>query len=425
MISSTLLALATLLDVLICHQQERPGFDSITEPKHASKARVAAASYAEKLLTDHKYFLDFLKSQRPTIRSATYTVLKSLIKNIPQAINEGNLKTFAVAILGAFNEKDPTCHPSMWDVMLLFSRRFPGGWTSLNVQKSILNPFWNFLRSGCFGSQQVSYPALILFLDSVPPKAVAGAKFFLEFFKNLWAGRRTSLSADRLAFFQAFKECLLWSLKNASRYKFFLLIVVVLSVFGSIYSMFVCALTLQKKILCIPLLSVTNFSSVCIRYNDDSDSVSHFQVTLVDNVLVKLLWKDFLTTGSSKGSEIINSGKEADSSEENVSHSKKVDMLSTKSPKPHMQELGKCFVEILIGIYGLDSNLLSVFIVELEDNCMAILQQAGNVESVERIILFMLLLEQHAVVKGATWPLVYIVGPMLGKSFSIIRSSVS
>ncbi|KAJ1437516.1 Zinc finger, RING-type [Sesbania bispinosa] len=377
-ISSTLLALATLLDVLICPQQERPGFENITtEPKHASKARVAAVSFTEKLLTDHKYFLDFLKSQRPTIRSATYSVLKSLIKNMPHAINQGNLKTLAGAILGAFNEKDPICHPSMWDVILLFSRRFPDGWNSLNIQKSILNPFWNFLRNGCFGSQQVSYPALVLFLDYMPPKAIGGDKFFLEFFKNLWVGRRTSLSADRLAFFQAFKECFLWSLKNAS------------------------------------------------RYNDGGESISHFQVTLVDNVLVKILWQDFLTTGSSKSYGIINSGKAADSSEENVSHNKKVDMLNTKYPMPYLQELGKCFVEILLGIYILDSNLLSVFTVKLEDNCKINLQQAGNMEIVERITFFMALLEQHAVMKGATWPLVYIVGPMLAKSFSIIRSSDS
>ncbi|KAJ1380216.1 putative E3 ubiquitin-protein ligase, partial [Sesbania bispinosa] len=345
-ISSTLLALATLLDVLICPQQERPGFENITtEPKHASKARVAAVSFTEKLLTDHKYFLDFLKSQRSTIRSATYSVLKSLIKNMPQAINEGNLKTLAGAILGAFNEKDPICHPSMWDVILLFSRRFPDGWNSLNIQKSILNPFWNFLRNGCFGSQQVSYPALVLFLDYMPPKAIGGDKFFLEFFKNL--------------------------------------------------------------------------------YNDGGESISHFQVTLVDNVLVKLLWQDFLTTGSSKSYGIINSGKAADSSEENVSHNKKVDMLNTKYPMPYLQELGKCFVEILLGIYKLDSNLLSVFTVKLEDNCKSNLQQAGNMEIVERITFFMALLEQHAVMKGATWPLVYIVGPMLAKSFSIIRSSDS
>lgn len=377
-ISSTLLALATLLDVLICLQQERPGFENITiEPKHASKARVAAVSFAEKLFKDHKYFLDFLRSPRPTIRSATYSVLKSLIKNIPQAINDGNIKTVAGAILGAFNEKDPTCHPSMWDVILLFSRKFPDGWSSLNIQKSILNPFWNFLRNGCFGSQQVSYPALVLFLDNVPPKSVGGDKFFLEFFKNLWVGRRISLSADRLAFFQALKECFLWSLKNAS------------------------------------------------RYNDGGDSINHFRVALVDNVLVKLLWKDFLVAGSSKANDIINTGKATDSSKENVSHNKKMDMLSMKYPMPYLQELGNCFVEILLGIYILDTNILFVFNEELEDNCMAALQKASNVDIVERIILFMLLLEKHAVLKGAIWPLPYIVGPMLAKSFSIIRSSDS
>lgn len=165
-------------------------------------------------------------------------------------------------------------------------------------------------------------------------------------------------------------------------------------------------------------------SSACIRYNDGGDSISHFRVALVDNVLVKLLWKDFLVAGSSKAND-INSGKATDSSEENVSHNKKVDTLNTKYPMPYLQELGKCFVEILLGIYILDSNVLSVFREELEDNCMGALQQECNVDIVERIILFILLLEKHAVLKGAIWPLPYIVGPMLAKSFSIIRSYVS
>lgn len=187
--------------------------------------------------------------------------------------------------------------------------------------------------------------------------------------------------------------------------------------------------------LCLPpqkesvkcLFSFCNQTIFCLyhRYNDGEDSISHFRVTLVDNVLVKLLWHDFFMTGSSKASDIINKGKEAHSSEENVSHNRNVDILNMKYPMPYLQELGKCFIEILLGIYIIDSNLLSVFIMELEDNCMNVLQQAGNVEIVERIILFMLLLEQHAVTKGATWPLVYIVGPMLAKSFSIIKSSVS
>lgn len=223
MTASSLLALANLLDVLVCMQSERPGFENLSaEPKHASKARDTAISFAEKLFSAHKYFLDFLKSKSPAIRSATYSVLKSFVKNIPDVFNEGNMKTLAAAILGAFQEKDPACHSSMWDAVLLFSKRFPDSWTSSNVQRTALNRLWHFLRNGCFGSQQVSYPALVLFLDILPPKTIAGEKFFLDFFDNLWDGRNPSNASypDRLAFFQAFKECFLWGLLNALRCEF-------------------------------------------------------------------------------------------------------------------------------------------------------------------------------------------------------------
>jgi len=222
-ISSSLLALATLLDVLVCMQSERPGFENITsEPKHASKARETAISFGEKLFSTQNYFLDFLKSKTPAIRSATYSALKSFIKNIPDAFNEGNMKTLAAAILGAFQEKDPTCHSSMWDAILLFSKRFPDSWTSFNVQKTAINRLWHFLRNGCFGSQQVSYPALVILLDILPPKAISGEKFFIDFFQNLWDGRNPSnaTNPDRLAFFRALKECFLWGLCNASRCDF-------------------------------------------------------------------------------------------------------------------------------------------------------------------------------------------------------------
>lgn len=244
MISSSLLALATLLDVLVCEHFGRPGFENITaEPKHASKARAIALSFSEKLFSDHKYFLDFLKSQSVSIRSATYSVLKSYIKNIPHVFNEGNLKIIATAILGAFQEKDPVCHSSMWDAILLLSKRFPDCWTVLNAQKTTLNRFWHFLKNGCFGSQQVSYPALVLFLDVVPPKAVAADKFFQDFFNSLWAGRNEphSSNSDHKAFFRAFKECFLWGLLNASRCDF-----------------------VEQLSLYIPLHLVTHIFAICI-----------------------------------------------------------------------------------------------------------------------------------------------------------------
>ncbi|KAA8549476.1 hypothetical protein F0562_001160 [Nyssa sinensis] len=382
-ISSSLLAVATLLDILMCFQFERPGFENITaEPKHASKARTTAISYAEKLFSTHKYFLDFLNSKSSAIRSATYSVIRSYVKNIPHAFNEGNMKTVAAAILGAFQEKDPACHSSMWDTMLLFSKRFPNSWTTLNVQKTVLNRFWHFLRNGCFGSQQVSYPALVLFLDTMPPEAIVGEKFFLEFFQNLWAGRNSSysLNADQVAFFLAFRECFLWGLQNAS------------------------------------------------RYCDGVNAIHQFQVTLIDEILLKLLWHDYLWFVSSKNKDRVLSGQSRDPSEGGIQpfHKEKMETPNIKHPMGYVQDLGKCIIEILSGVYSLERDLLLAFCATFRGDCLEIFQQMENIEStsenMEQLIKFLLLVEQYAVQKGATWPLVHLVGPMLGQSFPLIRT---
>ncbi|KAJ0075996.1 hypothetical protein Patl1_35096 [Pistacia atlantica] len=379
--SSSLLALATLLDVLVCEQTGRSGFENISaESKHGAKARVTAVSFSEKLFSAHKYFLDFLKSQSPMIRSATYSVLRSFVKNTPHVFNEGNMKVIATSILGAFQEKDHVCHSSMWDMVLLFSKRFPDSWTFLNVQKIVINQLCNFLRNGCFGSQQVSYPALVLFLEIVPPKVVVIDKFFQDFFHSLWAGRNQphSSNADQLAFFQAFKECFLWGILNTS------------------------------------------------RYFDGDDSVVQFRLSLIDNIVVNLLWQDFLSFVSSKDQKREISGMSVDPSEDSnpYFHKKTVETLNIKHPM--IYELGKCIIGILSGMYLLEHNLLSSFCVAFQEDCLQVFQQKENTErptgNIEQIITFLSLLERHAMKEGEAWPVNYLVGPILAKSFPLIRS---
>lgn len=186
-ISSSLLSLATLLDILT--NEKHASENSNSELKHALKARSTAISHAEKLISVHKCFMEFLKSSSPAIRSAAYSLIRSYIKNIPHALNEANIKTLSPSILGAFQEKDPTCHSSMWEAILHFSRRFPESWNTLSVQKIVLNRFWSFLRNGCFGSRQVSYPALVLFLDCVPDKAITKDRFFFRILSEFLGGK--------------------------------------------------------------------------------------------------------------------------------------------------------------------------------------------------------------------------------------------
>lgn len=372
-VSSSLLALATLLDVVISTQSERPLSEA--ESKRASKAKVVAISCAENLLSTHKLFLGFLKSQSSAIRSATYSVMRSLIKNIPHAIKETEIIHLADAILGAFRETDPSCHSSMWDVILLFSRKFPESWSILKIKKSALSRFLHFLRNGCFGSQQVSYPTLLLFLDVVPAQAIEAQKFLLEVFQNLWAGRSLSYSShlDRLALFKALKECFLFSLKNTD------------------------------------------------RFSDAADSYI-FQQTLVDQILLKLLWHEYLFSVSAKNQERVFSCMDFSSDDIQPSHQGSR-QLNVKIPEGYAQDLGKCIVEILSDIFFLEPDFLLQFCSTFQQACLGVFQQTdSSVENGEGVTEFLSVVNQQSVRKGETWPLVYLVGPTLSKSFPLIKT---
>ncbi|KAL3829039.1 hypothetical protein ACJIZ3_017841 [Penstemon smallii] len=376
-LSSSLLSLAALLDVFLSEHSVRPDSENLTgESKHAAKARKIAVSTAEKLFSAHKYFIDFLKSQSPVIRSAAYSVVRSCIKNISHAINEGDMKVLAAAILGSFQEKNPACHSSMWDTVLLFTKRFPESWNTVNVQKTILSRLWNFLKNGCFGSQQVSYPALVMFLETVPPKAIAGDKFFLDFFKNLWAGRNLSYStnADRLSFFLAVEECFLWGLRNAS------------------------------------------------RYCDGAGGIYHFKRIFVDEILVGLLWQEYVLAAGSKSQDVAFSSYSQSKNIIQPIQTGSRETLNNKNSMDYEGILGKCIVKILSGIHCLENELFLVFSSKFQADCLDIFQQTENsFQDVQWVVKFSLLLDQHAVKKGEMWP-VELVGPTLRKSFPLIET---
>ncbi|KAJ4978445.1 hypothetical protein NE237_009225 [Protea cynaroides] len=379
-VSSSLLALATLIDILFGTQLRRQDFDKVNaEPKYASKARETAISSSGKIFSANKYFIDFLKSQSPGIRLATYSILGSFIRHLPHAFNQENIKTLSVTILGAFQEKDPACHSSMWETVLLFSKQFSDSWTNANIQKTVLNRFWHFLRNGCYGSQRVSYPKLVHFLDTIPPKAIVGEQL-LNFFQNLWAGRNHSYpsSLDRLAFFKAFQECFLWSLHNAS------------------------------------------------RYCNGVDAISHFQVNLVENILLLLLWNDYLLVVSPKSQGSVFSGKlNGGSSEDSVQPSGER-IKERRYPVDDMQELGKCIIGILSDLSTKEGNLLSTFCVKFQEDCLEMLRQEEHLqkssEHIEQVVNFVSLLGKEAVQKGEKWPFFYLAGPLMAKCFPLIRS---
>lgn len=160
------------------------------------------------------------------------------------------------------------------------------------------------------------------------------------------------------------------------------------------------------------------------------DAIHHFRVTLIDSVLIKLFWHEYMSFSSSKNQDVVLLGNSKDPSESSTQlvHKRAMEKQNIKFPKSYAQDLGKCIIEILSGIYSLDHDLLSAFCSTFQENCLEIVKQTENrekSENVEQIVKFLLLVEQYAVLKDETWPLIHLVGPMLSKSFPLIRSLVS
>ncbi|XP_074269259.1 E3 ubiquitin-protein ligase listerin [Silene latifolia] len=378
-ISSSLLALATLIDVLLGLKSAKVSSDESNNlPKNALKAQDVAISSAKSLMSAHRNFQDFLKSHDSVVRTATYTVLRSFVKNIPEVIGEEDVKALSPAILGALQEKDPSCHTALWETILFFCKRFPQSWSSINFQKTFSNRFWQFLRNGCFGSQLVSYPAFVLLLDALPPEIV-GLQFFIDFFQNLWAGRDAShpSSADRLAFFLTLKECFLWVLNNASRY--------------------------------------------CKQ-----EDVSSFRFSLLDNIIVKLLWHNFLSDSETRHGEIVESGKNDDAFSEIP---KLLDSHLFEIRQGHLHDTGECIINILSGIYPLDCQLLVLFCEAFQENCLKALQQTVHADETSynlmQINRFIVMVGKYAISKSESWPLEFLAGPLLEKTLSLIISADS
>lgn len=381
-ISSSLLAMATLIDILLGVKLQSDGGDSVnTTSKSHSKVRSATLSSAEAALSMHKYFIDFLRSKSAVIRSATYTLLTSYVKYVPHVFNEEAMKILSSTLLGAFNEKDPLCHSAMWDAVLVFSTRFPEAWSYCNVHKVVLNRFWQFLQNGCYGSKQASYPLIVQFLDSIPPKEVGAEQFAFEFLKNLWAGRnqRQLSAADSLAFFTTFKQSFLWLLKNVPR-------------------------------------------------NSVGDSSDYIHNRLITNVLVKMVWQDYLQLSLSKNLDVVPSllSEEATTDDQQLSHKKAILASNVRHPIYYYQDLGKCIAEILDGISVTESQFLETACESVLSDYLDIVQQGEKLskfqDHVDQLVSFFRSLDVLVVQNGRTWPLENLARPLVEHSLPAIKS---
>lgn len=179
------------------------------------------------------------------------------------------------------------------------------------------------------------------------------------------------------------------------------------------------------------ILSSKNLIPTCslvIRYCDGADAINHFQHTLVIEVLLGLLWPEYLLGASSKGQDVTFSSSTLDQSKNGSQtiHKEPREAVNNKHSRVYEESLGKCIIKILSGIHRLDSGLLLIFSSRFEADCLDRFRQTEcSCQNVQWVVKFILLLEKNAVQNGETWPLLDLVGPTLRKSFPLIGTLVS
>lgn len=222
--SCSLLASAALIDVLlgsVSSKSDQGHTANSVDGEAMSNTKARISEDVGKLFRNHKFLQQFVKSKASRIRSATYQAVRSFIQHLPEVFREEDMDVVVLSILGTFADRDPACHQHMWDMVLLFTKAFPQSWGTAAVKKTVFPLLWSFLRHGCYGSQQISYPNLVLLISLIPPKAIIPSQnFLLNFFSNLWQGQTAPQSgvADCSALLKAAQECLIWSVLNAKRY---------------------------------------------------------------------------------------------------------------------------------------------------------------------------------------------------------------
>ncbi|KAG0481136.1 hypothetical protein HPP92_011994 [Vanilla planifolia] len=335
-ISSSLLAISTLIDILLGKKLETTSEDMNHEQKLAAKALITVAASAENLFSVNNCVLEFFKHKNPSVRSATYSTLSAYMKCIPHAYNEGNKASLSAFILGSLQEKDMSCHSSMWDMILLFCRTFQMlGLTSTFIRRAISSSFF--------------------------PKPLG------------WKEPIILLTADSATFFKAFQECFLWVFEH-----------------------------------------VTRFS----KSEDDAHMLS---IKLFNDVLIKLSWYDYIQVNPKILD--VSSLEITDAEVDRMTF----DDSSAAIPKyssGYIKKLGKCIMNILMHITLYEINL-DHFCATFVKDSLAILQyrlRSGRFQEPLRRIIDFLLLSQHPLSKGQTWPWELLAGPLIASSFSIIKA---
>ncbi|KAL0097906.1 hypothetical protein J3Q64DRAFT_1694309 [Phycomyces blakesleeanus] len=170
-------------------------------------------------LFDDPVFWKYVSHQSPMIRNAVYSLIKTLLLLWPDILKTRLELVCPVFFAAVFNEKDGSTHSSMWDALLLITKKFPESWIVIAKKKSAIPKLCNFLRSGLNGSVGISYPSILALLANLPKELKQAPNFYKDVFDSLWKSLSTDFidSSNSHIFLNSYVECAVYFIVMESK----------------------------------------------------------------------------------------------------------------------------------------------------------------------------------------------------------------
>ncbi|KAF9586418.1 hypothetical protein BGW38_005358 [Lunasporangiospora selenospora] len=185
----------------------------------SSEALEKESAALNQLLDEGKLWA-FLSHSNPTIRKATYSMLRTVTTKAPHLIKEHLQLVSKHFFPAVFSDKDTTTHGDLWDSVIVFTKAFPNSWAlQADPKKPTMTLFMGFLKAAGYGSVLTTYRSILPLIstwtdESVLGKNGTGFPFVKDFFDNFWKGLE-SPNIDKEPgstplFVEAYVECLVY-----------------------------------------------------------------------------------------------------------------------------------------------------------------------------------------------------------------------
>ena len=207
--ASSLAALGALVTECCCPPPNEEG-------QYAPSFDLAGNDFKE-IISGARFLPACLKSRRSLVRREAYLLVVSLIGSCPQSLALGGAD-LPVRIFQSLSDRDPGCHPVIWEMLLMYVKNYPEAWSTLPTEH--LRVFWktlaDLLAKGCKGSAAGSYRSILPLLSTVPPTSLP-LDILTAVASGLWEGIGTCKDGDQPHAVACLSECASYFLLNPGR----------------------------------------------------------------------------------------------------------------------------------------------------------------------------------------------------------------